>query len=46
MATFKAVVRWPRSDGFYSVYIRVTYVTVTPDGVLLKLSVKETLLTR
>lgn len=25
MATFKAVVRWPRSDGFYSVYIRVTH---------------------
>lgn len=25
MATFKPVVRWPRSDGFYSVYIRVTH---------------------
>lgn len=25
MATFKAVVRRPRSDGFYSVYIRVTH---------------------
>ena len=25
MATFKAVVRWPRSDGFCSVYIRVTH---------------------
>lgn len=25
MATFKAVVRWPRADGFYSVYIRVTH---------------------
>ena len=25
MATFKAVVRRPRTDGFYSVYIRVTH---------------------
>lgn len=25
MATFKAVVRRPRADGFYSVYIRVTH---------------------
>lgn len=25
MATFKSVVRWPRADGFYPVYIRVTH---------------------
>lgn len=25
MATFKSVVRWPRADGFYTVYIRITH---------------------